>query len=147
MPEPKQQNHQQPDRLAQVEAENAQLRDRLANIEKFLALQAPVTTPIKQAQDRDEEFEKLKKVIVTPAKVQTQNIARRRYTDSTKEYAIKIVSLKTGKEEIPEILIPARSVEEAKGRYDALCGILGVDSERAKYVIGPPVAAPQQQAV
>lgn len=120
-----------PDRLAQVEAENAALKDRLANVEKLLAMQQPVTAPIKESMDREAEFELRKNDLSLSVKERTQAIARKRWTDSKTEYPVQVA-------DVPLFMIPARSPEEAKGRYDVLCGILGVDSKH-KYQIGQPV--------
>ena len=122
------------DRIASLEQENAILRDRFANIEKMLAMQAPVTTAIVREAEREAEYERKKAELGKSCQERTQIEARRRWTDASVEYPVKVA-------DVPEIFIPARGPEEAKGRFDALCGILGVD-QKHKYVIGAPVAAP-----
>ena len=119
--------------VAQLRAENEVLQNRLATIEKLLAAQQPVLQPIKLIQDRDEEFAERQKWLNKTCQERTQEIARKKWNDSTTEYPVKVA-------DVPEIMVPARSPEEAKGRYDVLCGIIGVDSKH-KYQIGKPVAA------
>lgn len=121
------------ERLAQLEQENAALQDRLQNIEKLLAMQQPVTAPIAAQMKREEEFERKKAELSMTCQERTQLEARRRWQEPT-EYKVKVA-------DVPEISIPARSREEAKGRYDELCGILSVDTEKWKYEITPPSVA------
>lgn len=135
------------DPLAQVLAENAELKARLTNLEKVLALQIPVTTPLKTMQDRDEWFEQTKDAIDQPCEVRTQIEARRLWQEAT-EYPVSVMPVKpTGpKSGMPAVLVPARSPEEARGRYDKLCGITSVDTDKQKHVIGEPQPAPQKKA-
>lgn len=122
-----------PERLSQLEQENALLRDRLANIERTLAMQSPVTTPLVREAEREAEFERKKAELGLSCQERTQIEARRRWKDAPTEYPVKVA-------DVPEIKIPARSPEEAKGRFDSLCGIIGVDPKH-KYVIGTPEAS------
>lgn len=124
------------DRMSTLEAENAQLRDRLANIENLLAHQIPVVTPLKIEQDREEQFNRKKAELSDSCQVRSQANARAMWPEEKTEREVSVA-------DVPAILIPSRSDEEAKARYDALCGINGVDPQSGhKYKIGKPQPAP-----
>ncbi len=114
------------DRLAQLEAQ-------IANLQKLLAAQQPVLQPIKLDQDREQELKERQEELSRTCQERTQAIARKMWQDSPTEYPVRVA-------DVPEIYIPARSSEEAKGRYDVLCGINGVDPKH-RYQIGKPVKA------
>lgn len=125
------------DRVAQLEQENAALHDRLANIEKLLAYQRPVITPLAQELAAEEAFQKKKAELSLSCVERTQAEARKRWKDSETEILVSVTGSPASG--LPEIRIPARSKEEAKGRYDELCGILSIDTTKHKYTYGQPV--------
>lgn len=126
------------DRTAQLEKQLSDMAAQMAVMQRLLAAQSPVTTPLMQDAEREAEFEKKKEWLTLSCKERTQKMARERWKDSTTEFVVSVADM-------PEIYIPARSPEEGKGRYDSLCGINGVDSQH-KYRISGPVPAPQQAA-
>lgn len=135
----------QPDQLSELKQENADLKDRLTNLERYLAHREPVLSPAMQQKELEAKMEKVQTEICRPAQVITQEIADKRWQEA-KKYPVKVVHLKTGKTEIPEIFVPARNPEEAQGRYNVLCGILSVDNREAEYIIGQPIGTAQATA-
>src|SRR3954470_21399742 len=95
------------DLQAQVEA----LQASLDTVNKLLSAQQPVLQPVKLAQDRDEAFQKKAAEMAKPCTQRTQEEAERRWgNDTPTRYPVAVA-------DVPEIMVPARSPEEAKGRY------------------------------
>lgn len=110
-------------------SEVEELRHRVAAMEKLLAAQQPVLQPVAQAQEREREVQAKVAELSQSVTGRSQAEARRRWRDSATEYPVSVA-------DVPEILIPARSPEEARARYDQLCGINSVDPDRWEYKIG-----------
>lgn len=121
-------------RLSQMEAMQA----RMTMMEKVMAMQSPVVTPLAVEAEREKWFQEQKDFLSKTCEERTQIIANQQWKESA-AYSVKLVDTK-GVLLAPEIKVPSRSKEEAKGRYDSLCGIIGVDSKH-RYMIEGPVAA------
>lgn len=123
-----QQTTQQPapaqaDRIAVLEAQ-------IANLQKLLAAQQPLLTPLQEEEVREKFHDAKVKELSLSCQERTQKKAREMWKDPT-EYPVRVA-------DIPEILIPARNEIEAQGRYNHLCGINGVDAAH-RYIVGKPV--------
>ena len=95
-------------------AEVAALRKRIADLEAFIN---------GESADRQAQEKRLAEVTALAnlsAEERTQRIADKQYTDGT--------PFRVGLKEFPSLRLKAHSVEEARGRYRALCGILSVDA-------------------
>ena len=117
------QQPQQVDRIAILEAQ-------IANLQKLLAAQQPLLTPLQEEEVREKFHDAKVKELSLSCQERTQKRARDLWHDST-EYPVKVA-------DVPEIFIPARNELEAQGRYNHLCGINGVDAAH-RYIIGKPV--------
>lgn len=111
--------------IAQVQNLTAQV----ATLQRAVSAERPYSLPLKQAQDREDEFEKVKAELSKSCLERTQEMAEAKWGKDTKDrYRVKVADQL-------ELLIPARSEEEARGRYDKISGIIGVDTAKHKYQI------------
>lgn len=107
----------------------AELSARLAVAERVMSVERPVALPMKLAQEREEEFERMKAELSKPPLQRTQEAAERLWGKDTKDrYSVVVPGHLS-------LLIPARSEEEAKGRYDKISGITSIDSDRPRHQI------------
>lgn len=115
--------------VAALMAKVADLTAQVNNLQRTIAVERPVILPLKVAQEREEEFERRKAELSKSCLERTQNEAERLWAkDSNTRYRCKVA-------DHLELLIPARSEEEAIGRYNKISGITGVDTSKHKYRI------------
>lgn len=127
------------DRIATLEAQVAAQSDQVNALMKLLAAQQPVLQPVALEQEREREFQERVKELGKSCLQRTQEFARSQWAkECPMEYP---VSMPTNKEQL-SLLIPARSSDEARGRYLTLCGIQAIDQDR-RLEVGQPV---QRQA-
>ncbi len=115
-----------------VAALMAQVKDltaQVANMQRTMAVERPIAVPLRREQEREEEFERMKEELSKPPLQRTQEAAERLWGKDTKDrYAV----------EVPghlKLLIPARSPEEAEGRYNKISGITGIDADKPRHQI------------
>lgn len=100
--------------MAKEEQELATLRKRVAELEALVGL---------NAVDGKAEEDKRAKMVANAnltAEQRTQAIADQRYPDG-KPFRLRM-------KDFPTLKLKAHSIEEAKGRYMTLCGILSIDA-------------------
>jgi hypothetical protein len=115
--------------VAALMAKVADLTSQVVNLQRTIAVERPVTLPLKLQQEREEEYERFKAELSKPCQQRTQEEAERLWArDTTARYRVKVADQL-------ELLIPARSPEEAQGRYNKISGIINVDTDKHKYRI------------
>jgi len=107
----------------------ADLTATVNNLQRTISVERPVAMPLRREQDREEEFERWKAELSKPPQQRTQEAAERLWGKDTKDrYSVQVPGHLS-------LLIPARSPEEAQGRYDKISGITGIDADRPRHQI------------
>jgi hypothetical protein len=115
--------------VAALQTQVSALQDQIANLQKTIAVERPVALPARIAQEREEAFEAMQAELGKSCSQRTQEAAEKLWGADTKtRYVVKVADQ-------PELKIPARSPEEAKGRYDKICGIRTIDADKHQYRI------------
>jgi hypothetical protein len=99
-------------REAELLAQNTELAARLQRLEILLG----ASTPDRQAEEK--RLAELRAVAELPAAVRTQMAADKHFPARDTDRVYKVVL-----PEMPMVVLAAASPEEAKGRYQKLCGI------------------------
>jgi hypothetical protein len=109
--------------------QNAELAAQVNVLNRTMSVERPMALPLKRAQDREEEYERLKSEYSKTCLQRTQEAADRLWAKDTKDrYRVKVPGHL-------ELLIPARSPEEAEGRYNKISGITGIDADKPRHSI------------
>lgn len=111
--------------IAQVESLTAQVQ----SLQRTMAVERPLAMPLKIAQDREEQFGRMKAEISKSPLQRTQEAAERLWgKDTNDRYSVQVPGHLS-------LLIPARSPEEAEGRYNKISGITGIDADKPRHQI------------